>query len=498
MTNPENDAGTGTEITTRPGTDAVNGVAGTNGTATATAILRPGTPSDTGTGTSAERRTWFRPFRISVRGTDTPEPAGTAPPVPAAPTPVPDPVPSTALAEAARTEAALRAALRRTQNDPSTKPRRRAGTTGSDLNLPNWMRVTGTWLSAFVGELPLISPLAVSGWYTFHVGTEALHLPWAFALLLVGALEGAAWKLINLYRMRLVAGIGTIAERLGLMFVVAAIGGLIYWHATTKAGVSGAEFSEVIAAADWRPASAAAAMAALGVFIKGRQARWDHREELRAAGRLDMQALRIGVWSWLVSPWESFWSFRHGMKYRISVPAEAVRDWRLWKDADKPKLWPPALPGGTGPGGTPVQVPARLLAELTGSGTADGTAPPVPSRPVPDRVAPSRPVPSPADSDQIGTAGTSGTGTEVERMPVWSAAKIAKIEADRERHRERLVTVRNNLGVDEGLRWDTLPADAMPLSRITKAGRFENKTYAREIKDILLYDRRPMAVADQN
>lgn len=517
---PQGDAGTdgtpGTDSAPVPALRAATFAAGTAKPAAAPAERRTGTPGTGSTGTTQEDGSRWWPFGRrgprSGTGTTHAETTGPVPTLAGGTGPAGHPGTTeagtsagTSPAEAARTEAAFLAAARTAHAGTTTAKRAKArtGTDGAELPVPPWARTLGAYGSWLLGELPLIAPMIVSGWYTFHVGTQSLNQPWPIALLLTAALEGVAFKLAKLYEKRLVAGLSTIAERLGLMGVVAAIAALIYWHATNQAG--GLDNWQQ---ADWRPASVAAAMSAIGVFVYGRSARWSRRAELMAEGRVDMQALRIGVWQWIVSPWESLWGFRHGMKNRIGNPADAVRDWRLWKEAGKPKAWPPALADVLGTDGTRrVEVPVWLLETLqAGVGTGTG----VPARtPGTKQAAGTNP---PGGTGTAGTSGTgtagggtssgtdngggdpgdpSGTGTADQDGP--TAVELA---AWRERHRERLITVRNNIrakdGSDNG--WDTMPEADLSLSRIISAsgGEFSNKTIASQIQQILLNDRRQM------
>lgn len=190
--------------------------------------------------------------------------------------------------------------------------------------MPTWMRWVGVWLDRTVGALPLLAPLVVSGWYTAHVGTDALDLAWPIALALTIALEGGVWRLGRLYEDTLVAGDSTIALRLGLLAYVAAIGGLIFWHATAQA--------TDVWHADWRPAAVVSCMSLAGIYIWSRRARWRRRAELRAAGRVDSQLVRFSVWSWLVAPLETAAALRYAVKHRIDRPVEAVEAYRADRD----------------------------------------------------------------------------------------------------------------------------------------------------------------------
>lgn len=196
---------------------------------------------------------------------------------------------------------------------------RRTRTANPDAPVPGWMAWLGSWLDRTVGAVPLLAPLIVSGWYTAHVGTQALGLPLPVALALTAALEGGIWKLARLYEKTLVAGYSTLALRFGLIAYVAATGGLIYWHAHVTGG-------------DWKPSLVVAGMSAAGFYIWGRQARWARRKELEAAGRVDKQLVRFSAWSWLLHPVETFRALRFAVRHRIDQPIPAMAAYREHRD----------------------------------------------------------------------------------------------------------------------------------------------------------------------
>lgn len=195
---------------------------------------------------------------------------------------------------------------------------------GGFAPVPAWMTWLGAWLDRTIGALPLLAPLAISGWYTSHAGHYALGMPWPVAVTLTVALEGGVWKLSRLYEDTLVAGDSTIALRVGLFAYIGGIAGLIFWYATTSV--------DNLADADWRPAAVVSAMSAAGFYVWSRRARWRRRAELRAAGRVDTQLVRFSVWSWLVAPLETAAALRYAVKHRIDRPVEAIEAYRADRD----------------------------------------------------------------------------------------------------------------------------------------------------------------------
>lgn len=211
----------------------------------------------------------------------------------------------------------------RTEPNPASPVPARTGraprTSNPDAPVPGWMAWVGSWLDRTVGAVPLLAPLVVSGWYTVHVGMQALALPLAVAIALTAALEGGIWKLARLYERTLVAGYSTLALRFGLIAYVAATGGLIYWHAHVTGG-------------DWKPSLVVAGMSAAGFYIWGRQARWARRKELEAAGRVDKQLVRFSAWSWLLHPVETFRALRFAVRHRIDQPIPAMAAYRTHRE----------------------------------------------------------------------------------------------------------------------------------------------------------------------
>jgi hypothetical protein len=487
-----------------------------------------GTSTDSGTGTAGRYR-WYhrlgRRYRHTGTGTAT---AGTSLAVPADGavqvfgTGTGDLVPAAGYRyNPVGTEATIRAHLRDLPVPAAgTARRHRKAATGTTTEPVTFLGRIFKAISTIFEIAPLAAPLFASGWFTYLVVTDeyGLSQPWPIAVTMVLGLEGVVWTLAKLYEQRLVAGHSTIADRLGILFVVSAIGSLIYWHSMVEAKARTAEARAaavlagidpdfvVAAKADWRGAAVAASMSALGVFVYGRRARWNRRVELEAEGRVDMQALRIGLWQWIVSPWESTWSFRHGMKYRIKRPTDAVRDWRLWKEMGKPKLWPPAMTAGTTGTSTDetVPVPAWMLAELLGNAAGTGTGG--------DLVGTGYPVPTSPGPAGTGTGGTSyvpvppasvgGTATRTASGPAGTGARgpggtgtgtagdSVTISQYRQRNAHRLDKIRKVLdGTDGRPDWRLAPEADLTLSVITAAGGFSNRTDAAQCKSVLLADR---------
>ena len=305
------------------------------------------------------------------------------------------------------TEQAVRDAAARTAAE-----RKRASRTGQQdvpraediAPIPNGMRKFGIWAERTIGELPLASPLIVSGYFTFKVFHDApLSAPWAIALLVTLGLEGGLWKLVRIRHRMLIDGYSVIGLTAGIGAYLAFISSLIFghayylaWEASRKA--AGADITAADVAIDWKawgPAAGVAVISAFGVFISSKDARYKARVEMARQELLDKRAAKFAVASWFWTPWETFWAFRHSIKYRIQSPVLAVDDWRLWKITGRPALWP--APEGfryvdgnlvaderdTGHGtrdtvgGTPVQRTVR------DNGTLNGTLNGTPSRSVP-------------------------------------------------------------------------------------------------------------------
>lgn len=205
--------------------------------------------------------------------------------------------------------------------------------------VPQRMRWLGVWADRTLGALPLLAPLALSGYFTQHVFTgEPIGAPGAVALLATLALEGGVWKVAGLRARTLLEGDSTVSLQLTLALFLTIISGLIYWHADHLArsgGLDGAWQDW-----GWVPAAGCAAFSMLGVRIWTHNARFQHRAALRAAGRVDKQAPRFALLSWVLCPVETPMALRHAVKYRIDSPIDAVEDRRLWVASGKPAVWP--------------------------------------------------------------------------------------------------------------------------------------------------------------
>lgn len=201
--------------------------------------------------------------------------------------------------------------------------------------VPEWMRRTGVWLDRTLGAVPLIAPLGLSAWFTAHVFIDApISLPVWVALIATGALEGGAWKLSRIYEKTLLEGDSTISLRVGLGLYLGIISGLIYWHAWYQAGQT------VYMGWNWIPAAACAVLSWLGIYIWGRSARYQHRVQLRRDGRIDRQAPKFAILSWLLTPLRTWHALRHAVIFRIDSPTTAVEDLRDYRAAGRPKVWP--------------------------------------------------------------------------------------------------------------------------------------------------------------
>jgi hypothetical protein len=211
--------------------------------------------------------------------------------------------------------------------------------------VPTWMRIFGVWIHRVFGSLPLVAPLVVSGYFTCKVFVdEPLNAHLAVALIVTLALEGGLYKLVTLESRTLLEGDSTIAIRVWIGIWITMIGSLIFAHAVileaTKQGLNFDTIDQVNLGWSWIPAAGSAAFSVLGVAIYRREARFQHRVALRAKGRVDKQAPKFSLLSWLLLPWETFWAFRHAIRFRLDRPLDAINDYRYWKAAGKPKLWP--------------------------------------------------------------------------------------------------------------------------------------------------------------
>jgi hypothetical protein len=299
-----------------------------------------------------------------------------------------------------RAEAARRAAANRPASTPA--PTGRHTDHADDIApVPHALKWIGVWLDRTFGAIPLAAPLIVSGYYTMQVFTgQPLNAHPTVAFAATCALEGGLWKLSRLYEKTLVAGDSTMALRAGIGFYIGIIGGLIYWHADHQAKMEG----RTELGTDALPAFGVAVMCALGVYIWSRTARWMRRRELYAAGRVDAQAPKFAALAWFLTPLETPKALRHAVKYRIQSPVEAVEDWRLFKSAGKPVVWPPTgRPAPTDPAGpSPTDVPADPTPAT--APTVEATDRPAPA----DQATQHRPTDTPTDP-----ATTRPTGAQV-------------------------------------------------------------------------------------
>lgn len=300
---------------------------------------------------------------------------------------------------AERQAAATRAAVRR----------RHATRTGSEVTredeiapVPVAMQWIGVWLGRTFGALPLVAPLIVSGYFTVQVFTDKpITAPFIIALLVTLALEGGLFKLAKLYEATLLEGDSTIGIRVGIGVYLGLISGLIYWHAQHLAATAqNVKLTEAAIGWGWLPAAGTAAFSALGVFIWGKDARYRHRVRLREQEKIDKQAPKFSVLSWLLCPWETPWAFRHAVKHRLERPVDAVNDYRLWKAAGKPRIWPELGEADTG---AYSGHPATVLTDGAITGNAGRPAGRTQEDALPTRTA--RTVPAPAQRPAL-PAGT--------------------------------------------------------------------------------------------
>lgn len=211
--------------------------------------------------------------------------------------------------------------------------------------VPRRMLWTGIWAERTIGALPLIAPLVMSGWFTWDaMSHEPINVPGWLAFVAALALEGGIAALVRLLVRTLLEGDSTVAIRFTLVVYLVIISGVIFWHADHQArqqGIDGGAMSEWL----WVPAAAAAAFSLLGVRIYTHAARFKHRVALRDAGRIDKQAPKFALMSWVLCPVETPLALRHAVKYRLESPVEAVEDRRLRVASGRPRVWPvPVLP----------------------------------------------------------------------------------------------------------------------------------------------------------
>lgn len=247
---------------------------------------------------------------------------------------------------AALARAATKSAARRTaaaQEEDST-----ARTAEEIAPVPEWMLQAGVWVDRTLGAIPLVAPLGLSAWFTAHVFMDdPMNLPWAVAVLATGALEGGAWKLSRIYERTLLEGDSTISLRLGLGGYLTLISGLIYWHAWYQAGQT------FQMGWNWIPAAACALLSWLGIYIWGRAARFQHRVKLRRSGKIDKQAPKFSILSWILTPVQTWAALRHAIVFRIDKPTDAIASLREYRAAGKPAIWPPVVDEDDGTDGTP-------------------------------------------------------------------------------------------------------------------------------------------------
>jgi hypothetical protein len=211
--------------------------------------------------------------------------------------------------------------------------------------IPAWMRWLGIWTGRVFGSWPLIAPLVVSGWYSAHVFMDApLSTPVALAIMVTLALEGGLYKLVVLREKTLLEGDSTIGLTVWIGVWITLIGSLIFAHAVIVAlgdqAVSVDSITTVDLGWSWIPAAGTAAFSILGVAIYGRDARYRHRVALRAKGKVDKQGPKFALLSWLVCPIETPRAFRHAVKYRLDRPQDALDDYRDYRAAGRPSVWP--------------------------------------------------------------------------------------------------------------------------------------------------------------
>lgn len=243
--------------------------------------------------------------------------------------------------------------------DSSASRRRRTGRTGDTPEvapIPLWMAKAQVWGERIGGTLLKLSPLIASGYFTYEVGTEApLKMNAFVAIFLVGGLEGSLWYLNRLREKFKLENDSTASISAVIFGIISLIFSLLSGHAIWKS--AGAEpimitlpgFKDDLTGKLHQvpldqlvPGVAIALMSAIGVFIWAKEATYKHRAKLRELGQIDPRAPRISAGAWLFTVWESFWAMRHSFKYRITH--SPTDDWRHWKAAGKPKIWP--LPDG--------------------------------------------------------------------------------------------------------------------------------------------------------
>lgn len=230
--------------------------------------------------------------------------------------------------------------------------------------IPLGLRKCGIWVDRSVGGAQMLAPFVVSGFFTIQTGMdEPLGMDLGIAVAFTFGLEGSLWYINRLREKFRLEGDSTFSLAAASAFIICLIAGLIGGHAIWKAtgsvplNVAVPGMGSQVPLSDVVPALAVALMSAIGTFVWSKRDTFRHRAKLRAQGRIDAAAPKFAVASWIFCPWETVWSLRHAVKYRLSSPLVAVEDWRLWKMSEKPKVWPePVSPTGTA---ATVETPAR-------------------------------------------------------------------------------------------------------------------------------------------
>lgn len=232
--------------------------------------------------------------------------------------------------------------------------KRKRGTVNAELEtdaelapIPRGMRKFGVWSDRMVASVVLLAPLVVSGYYTVRTGMDApLNMDQGVALAFTGGLEGSVWYLLQLRERFRLEGYSTFSLTGAIVAIIGLIasmlGGHAIWQALGSSPISvPLPFTEAsVPLSDVVPALAISLMSAIGSFVASKRATFKHRERLRAQGRIDAASPRFSTASWFWCPWETFWSLRHAIKFRLTSPVVAVEDWRLWKMSHKPDVWP--------------------------------------------------------------------------------------------------------------------------------------------------------------
>jgi len=236
------------------------------------------------------------------------------------------------------------------------------------------MEISQVWAERFGGTALKLSPLVASGYFTYDVGRDApLHMNAFVALFLVGGLEGSVWYLNRLREKFKLENDSTLSIALAIFGIIALIFALIGGHAIWNSAGRVPIWIDLpgtgnrVPVAELVPAVAVALMSAIGAFIWAKEATYKHRAKLRALGQIDPRAPRISAGAWVFTWWESICSLRHAFKYRVT--ARPTEDWRHWKAAGKPKIWPMPdgfrwEPGSWWGGGRLVAIPAEELRDM--------------------------------------------------------------------------------------------------------------------------------------